>query len=250
METIDFRPPALSAASEAQAIVQLQRYLYQLGEQLNYALGTLHQEADTISQSAQQNAEAIQKVASTSPRQTFTGLKDLIIKSADIVNAYYDQISTRLEGMYVAESTFGTFRQEVAADLTANAEGIQQAFSNIQKIDSNVAEIGSSLQAVNAYIKTGVLYYNSESMPVYGVEIGQRNEIDGVIGFQKYSRFTANRLAFFDQNDNEVAYITDRVLHITIAEIQTLTASTANIDRILMGDYILSAGGDGHLTIH
>jgi hypothetical protein len=54
---------------------------------------------------------------------------------------------------------------------------------------------------------------------VYGLEIGQRNKIDGEEVFNKYARFTSDRLSFYDQNDTEIAYISDYKLHINHAEV-------------------------------
>ena len=82
----------------------------------------------------------------------------------------------------------------------------------------------------NAHIKSGLLYYAGEDgteysseipngAPVYGLEVGQRIVADGVETFNKYARFTANKLSFYDQNDNEVAYISDYKLYITYVEV-------------------------------
>jgi hypothetical protein len=40
-------------------------------------------------------------------------------------------------------------------------------------------------------------------------------EVDGEEVFNKYARFISDRLSFYDQNDNEVAYISDYKLYIT-----------------------------------
>ena len=71
---------------------------------------------------------------------------------------------------------------------------------------------------MNAHIKPGILYYE-DGIPVYGLEIGQKNTIDGVEVFNKYARFTSNKLSFYDQNGTEVAYISDYKLYITNMEI-------------------------------
>jgi hypothetical protein len=57
-------------------------------------------------------------------------------------------------------------------------------------------------------------------VPVYGVEIGQKNSIDGEDVFNKYARFTSDRLSFYDQNDTEIAYISDYKLYIRNVEIE------------------------------
>jgi hypothetical protein len=64
-----------------------------------------------------------------------------------------------------------------------------------------------------------LLYETEEGVPVYGLEIGQTNSVDGATVFDKFARFAADRLSFFDSNDVEVAYISDYKLYITNAEI-------------------------------
>ena len=56
-------------------------------------------------------------------------------------------------------------------------------------------------------------------IPVYGIEVGQRNTVNGVEVFNKFARFTADRLSFYDQSGEEVAYISDFKLYITNAEV-------------------------------
>ena len=76
-----------------------------------------------------------------------------------------------------------------------------------------------SALATNAYLKSGLLDSKSDGTAVYGLEIGQTNSIGGETVFDKFARFTADRLSFFDSNDVEVAYISDYKLYITNAEI-------------------------------
>jgi hypothetical protein len=101
----------------------------------------------------------------------------------------------------------------------ANSNGIEQLFQNIQTIITNIDTLEQSVIETNAHINSGLLYYDDAGVPVYGLEIGQRNEIDGEEVFNKYARFTSDKLAFYDQNGNEVAYISDRKLYITHVQI-------------------------------
>ena len=89
----------------------------------------------------------------------------------------------------------------------------------MQSISGTVDGIGDSVIDVLANIRTGILYYDDSGAAVYGLEIGQRNTIDGEEVFRKYARFVSNRLSFFDENDNEVAYISDYKLYITSAQV-------------------------------
>lgn len=241
---IDIRQPNITAKTETEQLLQMRSYLYQLSQQLQWAFSTISTEVRTDSSTA---ASAQGKKQESSPAQTFGEIKSLIIKSADIVNAYYDQINSRLTGLYVAQSDFGTYAQQTDLNIQGNSQSINQLFANEQTIltsintlysnvranigrldhlDSEASEVSNKVDQLyaqsmltNAYIKTGLLYYSEDGSPVYGLEIGQSNTVGGETVFDKFARFAADRLSFFDSNDIEVAYVSDYKLYITNAEI-------------------------------
>lgn len=208
----EIRFPNINGGSEAAQLQQVKSYLHQLVEQLNFALTDVENRAAAPANSKTSGSSK----ASTEKdaQSTFSSIKALIIKSADIVNAYYDEINKRLEGVYVAESDFGVYAEQTSQDIQANSTSIASLYTNIQTIITDVER----LVKANAYIKSGLLYEDA-GVPVYGLEIGQSNEIDGVEVFNKFARFTADKLSFYDSNDNEVAYVSDRKLYITIVEV-------------------------------
>ena len=217
----EIRFPNITAVDNAGKLLQVQSYLHQLVQQLNFALQEVDGKVITAVEMALPTASQVS--AEEQARSSFNAIKSLIIKSADIVNAYYDEISKKLEGIYVAESDFGVYAEATQALITANANAIEQRYANLQQIitdlDVRVSEISTS-----AYIRSGLLgYYDSgenEGAPIYGVEVGQTTEKDGETTFDRFARFTANRLSFYDSNDYEVAYISDYKLVITNAEIK------------------------------
>lgn len=214
-----FKLPNITATTPEGKLQQMQSFLYQTVEQLNWALNTI--EAGTASGNVVYQTS--KKGDSTSAEEkavaSFNEIKALIIKSADIVNSYYEKINARLVGEYVAKSDFGTYSQSTDAKFKATSEAISQHYTNIQEIDGYVGDLESKLIEVSANIKTGVLYYDDNGVPVYGMEIGQRTEIDDVEVFKKYARFTSDKLSFYDQNNYEVAYVSDKKLHITHIEV-------------------------------
>lgn len=359
---IDFRMPNI-AGTDREQLAQIRSYLYQFIPQLQWALNTLDNSYSSTAQQAitPKPKSLEQPTAAAKPddsEATFNSIKAIIIKSADIVNAYYEDMNKRFESDYVAQSEFGTFAEKTEQDIQANSTGIAQVFNNVQQIDTNVMNIteevvvidnnlknvasnvdnldnnlksveinvweldtdlksveenvgaidndlkevegnvgqletnlqdtksgiGSNLESlssevgqidtalqevktgidtnvkeltedigdldsslkdmkdevdselqdvkdelesiiytlieVNASIKTGLLYYDDNGVPIYGLEIGQRNTVDGVEVFNKFARFTSDRLSFYDRNGTEVAYISDYKLHITNAEIE------------------------------
>lgn len=225
--SIDIRLPNINGKSDREQLAQVRSYLYQLAEQLQFALNTLEISTGNavVSQPKPIASAKIDEAA------TFNAIKSLIIKSADIVDAYSDTISKRLGGEYVATSDFGTFKEKTAQDIAANATSIESMYSNIQEILSDIQNLESTLISVNAYIRSGLLYTDDSGVPIYGVEIGQKNKVDGVEVFSKYAQFTSDRLSFFDSNDIEVAYISDYKLYITHVVITgTLTGNSFRMD--------------------
>lgn len=432
--------PNITGLSEEEQLAQTRRYLYQLAEQLNFALNSI--DGGVEEKVVKQIQQAASKPKTKEEAQaSFNDIKALIITSADVVNAYYEEINKKLSGLYVAESEFGTFVEETRNNISANSTGINQYYENTQTVIGNLAselggvkenvdslsgsytyvssrvdsvsgeltnvsgrvdsvsgeitnvsgrvdavsgeitevsdrvasvsgdlsgvsgrveEVSGRVESVNtdlsgkfesvsgevsevsgrvdtvsgnvtavsnqlgevsgtlsqvsdkanaveagldkattetqtalgdlsselggvkentdklsgdisgvtervgtvegsidglttelgnvdgkvngvsdrldsaenalseveiyvkttkANIKSGLLYYDDEGTPIYGVEVGQENEINGVTVFRKYARFISNRLSFYDENDNEVAYISDRKLYITDVEV-------------------------------
>lgn len=230
--SIDFRLPNITAKDEAGQLRQMQSFMFQLVEQLNYAMKTVESGASGAVASAS-NTTATAENEDVKAKATFNSVKSLIIKSADIVNAYYEAINNRLQGLYVAESDFGTYAEATDLALESTSKGIEQNYTNIQQILSDIEGFESYLIEVDAHINSGILYYGEDGAPVYGLEIGQRTEINGEETFNKYARFTADKLSFYDSNDNEVAYISDKKLYITHVEITGSFTLSGFVDTVL-----------------
>ena len=243
--SIDFRLPNITAKDSAGQLQQMHSFLLQLVEQLNYAMKTVESGASgTVASTSKTTAAAGSEDAKS--QATFNSIKSLIIKSADIVNAYYESINNRLKGLYVAESDFGTYTEATDLALEATSKGIEQNYTNIQQIISNIEGFESSLIEVNAHINSGILYYGEDGAPVYGLEIGQRTEINGEETFNKYARFTSDKLSFYDNNDNEVAYISDKKLYITHVEITGSLSLGGFVDKVLADKSVVTkwVGGE------
>jgi hypothetical protein len=273
---IDLRMPSITGATDREQLAQIRSYLYQFIPQLQWALNNI----DTASASNQVAQQVqVQRVATGSSTanalDTFNAIKSLIITSADIVNAYYDEVNKRLAGLYVAESDFGTYAQATEQRITENSTGLTQAFTNIQTVESSLhtematnidaakTELSQSIGDVDdrvtasekdvkyikdtiAYIKTGELYYvkadGTESddpavgNPVYGLEIRQEDSENGSDPVRRMARFTSRKLSFFDSSGLEVAWISGLKLYIKVAEITY---------QLKVGGYVDEVGTDG-----
>jgi hypothetical protein len=204
---MDLRYPNITGTTDKEQLVQVKSYLHQLVDQLNWALSTVESANGGNSPAVvyQQRKPATAQEA----EDTFNSIKALIIKSADIVKAYEQTIFTDFNGLYFAESDFGTFIEATNRAVEENSKGVTETYQNIQTI-TNADGTGSldilsdDVRTTNAYIKRGLLGYDDTGSAIYGIEVGETNA-DGA--FMKYARFKADRLSFFDINGDEVAYI-------------------------------------------
>ena len=216
--SVSISQASILAQDDRQALLQVKSYLFQLSQQLNYAFSVVDGQIATASAAVEQSVKSSR---SQDPENTFLAIKGLIIKSADIVNAYSEAIEQKLQGEYVAQSAFGTYKEQTEAAIQANSKNINTVFTNVQEmLDRQIASEG--------YIRTGLLDYKETGEGIYGVEGGQQDTVDGQKVFAKFARFSADKLSFYDANDTEVAYISDYRMHITNAEI---TGSLYMLDR-------------------
>ena len=216
---MSIRLPEINAHNADGQLRQIRSYLYQLTEQLNLAMDSIDKEM--VKQSQTLTTAATEAETPEGKLKTFNSVKALIIKSADIITAYTDEINRRLEGVYVAESEFGTYKELTSQQISESAEGINRIFKNLQTITESVNTIEETTLLTNAYIKTGEIDRDNEGSPIYGLEIGQTNTVDGEVKFSAFARFSSTRLSFFDNNDLEVAYISNYRLFITNAAIKS-----------------------------
>lgn len=210
---IDIPRPNITSPTEAGRLEQVRSYLYQMAEQLNFALNAVETKMESVvlETSKQSSGDPTPDEA----LKNFSSIKALIIKSADIVDEYYEKISKRLEGMYVASSDFGKFEEDTSALFEATSKNINLAFENIQQITSEVENIQNQYNDTSAYIRAGVLY--EDEYPIYGIEIGQTTTANGEEVFNKFARFSAEKLSFYNAYGQEMGYFSDSTLYITHA---------------------------------
>ena len=218
---VDIQLPNIKSMDTAGQVAEVKSYLYQMVQQLNWALNAI--EAGSTDKVVL--PESVSSAASPEETafNTFNSIKSLIIKSADIITAYEEAFDKKFRGEYLAKSEFGTYLDKSLLDLEISPSAIKQSFEDIQSVNKSLID-------VHAYINTGALYTDEGGEPVYGVEVGQRTEKDGKEVFNTFARFIANRLSFFSASGDEVAYISDYKLYITEAQL---------IGNAILGQYII-----------
>ena len=205
--------PDINGATTSQQVAQMKTYLFQLARYLQVAQNTV-QNTEAVAQ--QKNAAAIAAAGGQISEAAWNTTKSLIIKSAQIVDAFYEKINDRLEGEYVAQSDFGTYTQQTAAELEATSTALTQLYTNIQTLNAQTQQLLNT----TAYIRSGLLDEDENGRPVYGVEVGQ-TDVDetGAEIFSKYARYTAEGLTLYNEYGQPQAWITGYKMYITQVEI-------------------------------
>lgn len=226
----DFRFPNINAPTDSGRLKQIETYLFQLTNQLNYAIKS----ADEIEAGRTDvvvpanNGEQQLSAEDKKKADTFYAIKDLIINSADIVNAYYEEINTKLSGEYVAQSQFGNYVEKDDATYKETSQYASASFEKVQAIGDVVDPVSGTIEGIsmyrrdNFYIKTGWLGEKDKNgNEIGGIEIGRtKDDGTGEETDLKFARFTPERLEFFlDKYEEPIAYMSGLELVITNAKI-------------------------------
>ncbi len=219
--------PNITGKDSREQLEQIRSYLFQLVQQLNIESGgTAANSPRTLQDAGKYGGSSATVQEGSSPKSTFTQIKSLIIKSAEIVDAYYEEFNRKLLSAYSAESEFGTYAEQVSHDISVNADNIEQTFEKISGIESRITGISDQLIKTSANIRSGLLFTVGEDaskedvqkelgqplddgVSVYGLEIGQTVTIGDENVFEKFARFTSYGMALYDNNGDMVAFFAD-----------------------------------------
>lgn len=243
---VDFRIPNI-AGTEHDQLQQIRSYLLQFIPQLQWALNSMGNSMETSVASSNTTTTEQKTVVKTNAlggsASSFNEVMALIIKTADTVEAYYDEINSRLSSEYVAQSEFGTYTERTEALETKTAENTTTIYEKLAIIEGDTEDY----RKTKGYIQTGIIvdslsakdagkYGKQEGDALIGVELGETGE-DGV--FRVYARFVSNRLSFYDTNGYEIAYISNFKLYIRNVEI-TVSLKIGGIVQTIMpnGDVV------------
>lgn len=135
---MNYRYPNITARDPLGQLRQVQGFLRQLVDSLNIQQAQTLETETTPTAAAESAGKGGNEQAAA--EKSFEAMKALIIKSADIVEAYSQKISAQLNGQYVAQSDFGTYTQETAALLKAADDQIEALLKSVESIDSTTRE--------------------------------------------------------------------------------------------------------------
>ena len=92
----EFRYPNITGKTTEEKVAQIGSYLYQFVEQLQWAVESINTNTNVVVSSSSHRSGASSGAITNTPidsQATFNAIKALIIKSADIVDAYYEEIT-------------------------------------------------------------------------------------------------------------------------------------------------------------
>lgn len=213
---VNLSTPPMVAGKSAEELVSVRRYLFRLVEELNMSLNSLTVENFTPAAAKELGGGSLTEQAKQEISQTQDELKSLIIKNAKFVRQEIDRITHELESNYVAVSDFGTFQQNVQAEITETAEALQRDITATSEI------VDHYISTTNGYIRQGIVGYDGLT-PLIGIAIGQDITVTGLketVNGVEYdiidkshnmSIWTTQKLSFY-VNGNEVAYFANNAL--------------------------------------
>ena len=231
----DIRLPNISASADASTqMAQMRSYLYQMVEQLNWALNAL--DSGGAISSASKTTTVVQAAGGSSSDETdqrMANLRDLIVKSAESVQTEMDERVESLSSTYVARSDFGTYREDINQRITTNSTKIEQQFAFAAEIQANTNRVEVDFAAyktnVEGYIRQGIVGYDG-TIPIIGIAIGQdirttqtgveteQGVFDVIDKRSNMSVWTTEKLSFYI-GGQEAAYFSNGKL--TVSQIAT-----------------------------
>ena len=230
-----FDSPPVLRGTDAEQLQQLYAYLGAMSNTLNSALMSI-----TIEQMTPEAQAVIREGAAEERKEETTALKSLIIKTAEIVRTEMDEIRTTLTGSVQALSEqFGSYQQDMVANITATAEGILQDYHFEERIQGlEDIDAAGFIRKINQYIFCGLV---DSVNGKYGIAVGENvTNSDGTMNAAgRKATFTMDELAFYE-GSTKVAYMSNNMFNITNGEI---TRS------LKMGNHTWTKLSDGSLAL-
>lgn len=226
-----FAQPPILRGSEKEQLVQMRQYLYRMSLDLNTALSSLTSDnfaPGALGASAESGKGVQTQGGGVANGKGLAELKSLVVKTADTIRAEMDVLETNLSRTYVAQSAFGTFSEEINAQLAATAERVQQSIDYQAELTDSLHGISDDFEAykieTGGYIRQGIIGYNG-AVPVIGIAIGQDIRVTGTetSGDTTYdvidtssnmSVWTTEKLSFL-VNGVEAAYVSNGAFYVS-----------------------------------
>ena len=161
--------PNIGNGTPEQQLAQIRSYIYRNNEQINATLSNF-----TVEKMWEQTASALSAtsgdIVETNKElmNRYATVRDLIIKTADIVIQSDEKFSSQMNGNYVAISDFGKYLRDTTLDISGSSVGIEYLYNYASQLETDLDKYKVNQ---TSYIKQGLLDESGAS-PIYGVEVG------------------------------------------------------------------------------
>ncbi len=198
---IELRLPNITGETPEAQLAQIKSFLYSTIEQLNYALTVTEKETTTLTKKVEKAVDASSREKKA--ESTFNDIKNLIIKNADIVEAYREELQREYNGIYVAKSEMGTYEENIRSSITEGPEGINVRIDSVQSIAN---EVNNAVKDTEGYIKIGIIGKKDTGDDLIGIKIGQ-NLTDS--NRKVFAQYTAEGTTLYNPSGQTTVEITD-----------------------------------------
>lgn len=218
-------PNISNSGTVEQQLAEIRSYIYRNNEQMNATLSNL-----TVDKIWEQTASAISASSGDNEEKSdilskYQKIRDLIIKTADVIIQTDEQWQMAMNGSYLAKSQFGEYLLNTSVEIDGKSTGFTQLYTYSSELGSDYGNYKSYQQN---FIKQGLLD-DSGATPIYGIDVGLLTseftvtKEDGTtetvsVDSNKRIRITPVKLSLYDGN-NEVAYIEENEIYFPKANI-------------------------------
>lgn len=217
-------PTIGGGGSVEQQLAEIRSYIYKSNEQMNATLSNL-----TIDKIWEQTASAVGSSSDNdeTPKllSQYQRIRDLIIKTADVVVQTDEQMKQAFNGSYLAKSQFGEYLEKTKLTTTTGSKNIIEMFNYSTELTTGVStDLTNYKSDFENYIKRGLLD-NTGATPVYGIEVGLLSSeitVDGEkipTGENFRTRITPDEMSFWE-GSTKVAYLRDDAIYFPAAGIK------------------------------
>ena len=213
---INCNVPSFNGLDDSQKLVKMEKYLWELNDQLRFILSNL--EVDNFTPETQkelqltaQNKEKLQSEI----KESIDTVKQKIINTAQSITSDIETIKDTMQGQYSAISAqFGTYTADFFRETTKNALSTIEEFKQIENINGYYI-------TSQGYIKTGNIGTAEDGTVIYGIEIGDVQSDNGT-----KLRMSNNQVVCSEQG----------------AEIWSIRNRAISIPRAIISEYIYFGG--------
>lgn len=161
--------PNIGNGTAEEQLAQIRSYIYRNNEQLNATLANLSVDKmweQTASALSVSNGDIVEVNKDLMSR--YATIRDLVIKTADVVIQSDEKFASQMNGNYVAISDFGKYLRDTTLDISGSSVGIEYLYNYASQLETDLDNYKVNQ---TSYIKQGLLDESGAS-PIYGVEVG------------------------------------------------------------------------------